>query len=52
MTEYLDAAHEAYNRLIWQQENRPPAEEIEELRKADIAENRRKRVAKFRRSIA
>lgn len=52
VTEYHDAAHEAYRRLKWQEQNRPSQQEIEGLQKAEKQEQRRLRLARFRRSIA
>lgn len=52
MTEYADAAHEAYRRLKWQEENRPAPEELEKVRKARQAEERAHRISRFRKSVA
>lgn len=52
MIEYLDAAHEAYRRLKWQEANRPPPEELEKIRKVETVEARRQKMARFRRSLA
>ena len=52
MTEYLSAGHQAYRRLKWAEENRPPPEELEKLKKAEMQDRRQQRVARFRKSIA
>lgn len=51
-SDYQDAAHEAYRRLLHAQENRPSAEELERLRKERAAEERQARIGRLRRSIA
>ena len=50
--EYLDAAHEAYRRLKWAEQNRPDPEALAEHAKAQRVEERQDRIRKFRRSVA
>ncbi len=52
MTEDLDAAHEAYRRLKWQEENRPDPEKLKELKEANEQEDRSRKVMRFRSKIA
>lgn len=52
MTEYQDAAHEAYRRLKHQEMNRPPAEEVARFELEAKKDERRQKMARFRRSIA
>ena len=52
MIEYTDAAHEAYRRLKWAEQNRPSPEKLAEIAKAEQLEERRRRMTRFRRSIA
>lgn len=52
MTQYQDAAHEAYRRLKWAEANRPDAEQVEAVRKQLAREERRRKINRFRKSVA
>jgi predicted Holliday junction resolvase-like endonuclease len=52
VTEYLDAAHEAYRRLKWAEENRPPPEKMEEWRKSQARDARRDKINRLRSKVA
>lgn len=52
MTQYQDAAHEAYRRLKRQEENRPDPEEVERVRKALAREERSAKINRLRKSVA
>lgn len=52
MTDRGDAAHEAYLRLRWAQENRPTFEEMAALEKERAASARRAKIDRLRASVA
>lgn len=48
----MDAAHEAYRRLKWCEQNRPSFEEIEQVNRQRQHEEREARISRFRKSVA
>lgn len=52
MTDYADAAHEAYRRLKWAEQNRPSSEELERIRKEGEQETRRAKINRLRSRVA